>query len=98
MRAIRNASIRELASAIYELEGHVAQGVLKRGEDGMWLVGSTPLLEWLARYEGQEIMVGLLELHRDAQMERKTCMTCGRDYVGVACPTCREARIRLRGR
>lgn len=98
MRAMRNASIRELASAAYELEGRVVQGVLRRNPEGVWMIGSTPLDDWLSRDEGDEIMVVSLALNRDTGMEKKTCRSCGRDYVGVECPTCREARIRLRGR
>jgi hypothetical protein len=31
-------------------------------------------------------------------IDPRTCRTCGREYYGIECPHCRDARIRLRGR
>jgi hypothetical protein len=33
----------------------------------------------------------------DRPIEERVCRTCGRKYIGVECPHCREARVRLRG-
>jgi hypothetical protein len=98
MPSYRRASIRELASAAYELDSTVAEGRLGRGtEDGRWMLNDTELSEWLAKYEGQEIVVIVASLEDDRPVPPKICRTCGADYVGIECPRCREARIRLRG-
>jgi hypothetical protein len=99
MPAYRKASVRELASAAYELDSGVVEGRLHRSvEDGRWMVNGTELNEWLARYDEQEIVLIVASLDDDRPMPTKTCRTCGTEYVGIACPRCREARIRLRGR
>jgi hypothetical protein len=99
MPAYRKASIRELASAAYELDAGVIEGRLHRSaEDGRWVVGDVELNEWLARYEGQEIVLFVASLDDDRPVASRTCRTCGTEYVGVYCPRCREARVRLRGR
>ena len=99
MPAYRKASIRELASAAYELDAGVVEGRLHRSaEDGRWMVGHVKLNEWLARYEGQEVVLFVASLDDDRPVASRTCRTCGTEYVGVYCPRCREARVRLRGR
>ncbi len=99
MSSYRKASIRELASAAYELDARVAEGQLHRSaQDGRWMVGGTRLNEWLARYENQEVVLIVASLDDDRPMPSKTCRTCGTEYTGIHCPRCREARIRLRGR
>lgn len=99
MPAYRKASIRELASAAYELDVGVIEGRLHRSaEDGRWMVGDVKLNEWLARYEGQEVVLFVASLDDDRPVASRTCRTCGTEYVGVYCPRCREARVRLRGR
>ena len=99
MPSYRKASIRELASAAYELDSGIAEGRLRRSVDGgHWMVGGTRLDEWLSRYDGQEIILIVASLEDDRPVATKTCRTCGTDYVGAYCPRCREARIRLRGR
>ena len=98
MPARRKASIRELSSAAYELDSGVVEGHLRRAdEDGHWTVGGTPLSDWLAKYDGQEIVLIVASLDDDRPVPSKVCRTCGNDYVGIECPRCREARIRLRG-
>ena len=98
MPSYRKASIRELASAAYELDAGVVEGQLRRSaEDGRWMAGGTRLNEWLAKYDGQEIVLIVASLDDDSPMASKTCRTCGTEYVGIYCPRCREARIRLRG-
>jgi len=99
MSAYRKASIRELATAAYELRSGVVEGRLHRGvEDGRWEVDDVRLDEWLADYDGQEVVLIVASLDDERPVPSRTCRTCGTDYVGVECPRCREARIRLRGR
>ena len=99
MPAHRKASIRELASAAYELDSGVVEGRLHRSaEDGRWMVNDAKLNEWLARYDGREIVLIVASLEDDRPIPPKVCRTCGSEYRGIECPRCREARIRLRGR
>lgn len=98
MPAYRKASIRELASAARELDSGVVEGKLHRDAgDGRWRVNDAQLNEWLARYDGQEIILIVASLQDNRPILPRTCRTCGREYVGIKCPHCREARIRLRG-
>ena len=99
MPAHRKACIRELASSAYELDSDVVEGRLRRSaEDGRWVVGDVRLNQWLAKYDGQEIILIAASLEDDRPVPSKVCRTCGTEYVGVECPRCREVRIRLRGR
>ena len=98
MPAHRKASIRELASAAYELDSGVVEGRLHRNaENGHWMVNDVQLSEWLTRYDGQAIVLIVASLEDDRPIPPKVCRICGTDYVGTECPRCREARIRLRG-
>lgn len=98
MSAYRRASVRELALAAYELDSGVVEGCLHRSaEDDRWMVGDAKLSEWLARYDGQDIVLIVASLEDDRPIPPKVCRTCGTEYVGIECPRCREARIRLRG-
>jgi hypothetical protein len=98
MPAYRKASIRELAVAAYELDSGVVEGRLHRdGEGDRWMVDDAKLSEWLAEYEGQEIVLIIASLEDDRPVPSKVCRTCGTEYLGVECPRCREVRVRLRG-
>lgn len=98
MPAYRKASIRELASDAYEVGGYVLQGTLQRNPEGQWLLDKTTLDDWLNRHVGQEVVMLLIPWESEQVMETRICQVCGREFVGPECPTCREARIRLRGR
>ena len=99
MPAYRKASIRELASAAYELESGVAEGRLHRSvESDRWLIDDLKLDEWLTSYDGQEIVLIVASLEDDRPVPPQLCRTCGTEYAGIECPRCREARVRLRGR
>jgi hypothetical protein len=99
MGVYRKASIRQLVSDAYQLEGRVLQGRLHRNpEDGRWMVGDTPLNKWLARNADEDISLILVPTESKQAMEKKTCRTCGREYIGSHCPYCREVRFRLRGK
>lgn len=98
MSSLRKASIRELMTAAYELGSGIVQGRLRRDADGRsWTVDGRPLNEWLHTYEGHEIVLIVADLDDERAMEAKVCGTCGTEYVGIRCPRCHEARIRLRG-
>ncbi|MGC9398201.1 MAG: hypothetical protein ACP5HM_03595 [Anaerolineae bacterium] len=98
MGVYRKVSIRQLASDAYQLEGRVTQGRLHRNpEDGRWMVNDTSLNEWLARNAEEDVTLILVPTESKHPMEKKTCRTCGREYLGSHCPYCREVRFRLRG-
>jgi hypothetical protein len=99
MTAYRKASIRELTQAAYALDGHFISGVLHfDAEQKIWMVGEKPLDAWLSHEENADITLIMVSMEEDQPMESKVCRICGRDYIGVECPICRETRIRLRGR
>ncbi len=99
MTAYRKANIRDLTTAAYELNGRFLQGIVRQDpENGRWLVGNTPLEEWITRYNGVEVTVIALSMEDDRPLESRVCTTCGNTYIGVECPHCREVRTRLRGR
>ncbi len=99
MPAYRKASIRELIRSAYQLNGRFVEGVLHRSpNDDQWLVGDTPLSQWVAFHEGENVTMILLSMDDKQEIEERTCHTCGRRYVGTECSHCRETRFRLRGR
>lgn len=99
MPAYRKASIRELTRSAYQLNGRFIEGVL-RWDPGanQWLIGDTTLTQWVSLHEGENVTMILLSMDEKQEIQESTCHTCGRRYVGVECPHCREARFRLRGR
>ena len=98
MSAYRKASIRQLTTEAYQLDGQELAGRARQNTDnGRWMIGDTPLEEWLARYAGQDLTCILIPTEVEHPMETKVCQTCGREYVGTSCPYCREVRLRLRG-
>ena len=99
MPAYRKASIRDLTQAAYELDGHFVEGRLQRDPaSGQWLLGDSPLDQWLARHEGEDVTLILVAMESDRPIAERVCRTCGRRYIGTECPHCREVRKRLRGR
>ena len=96
--SIRKASVLELATAAYDLDARVARGHLAKSLDGTWTVGGVSLADWLAQFEGQEVVLIAASLDDTRSVETRTCPRCGREYMGAFCPNCREARLRLRGR
>lgn len=97
MSAIRRATILKLASAAYEMQLDVMNGVVSQDANGQWYVGGHDLTTWLAAHKGQEMVLVLGSLDDERPVETRTCRTCGRDYTDVECPYCRANRIRLRG-
>ena len=99
MPAERKASIRELSMDAYELELDVVHGCVHRSAgDGRWKVDGDTLDRWLAKHDGEEVVLILASLEDDRPLPPKTCRTCGTEYKGASCPRCRTARVRLRGR
>jgi hypothetical protein len=95
--SLRKASVLEMATAAYELDASVKRGVLSK-VNGHWTVTGDDIDSWLDQFDGQEIVLIAASLNDERPLEPRTCRTCGREYVGMECPHCREARIRLRGR
>lgn len=87
---------RQLANRGYEVGAKVMQGRLQRSEEGTWLIGDTPLDEWLLGAEGQQIIVVAAEVEAGGG-EKRVCPVCGIRFEGHTCPRCGEARRRLRG-
>lgn len=96
---IPKSDIQELAIRAHEMGASVLRGSLQRldAERG-WAVGDIHLRDWLARYEGRDLILIAAVIGEKQELSDKTCRTCGREYSGSRCPYCREARERLRGR
>jgi len=59
MTTIRRAAILKLASAAYEMDLSVANGVIAQDEEGRWHIGQQSLDSWLSEHEGEEsVLVG----------------------------------------
>jgi hypothetical protein len=95
--SLRKASVLELATAAYELDAAVKRGILHRVEGRLLIMGED-VESVLQRFEGQEIVLIAASLTDDRPVDPRVCRTCGREYFGLECPHCRDARIRLRGR
>jgi hypothetical protein len=92
---VQKASAQRLAGMALDLGAGALRGALVRSDSG-WTVGDTNLDEWLDKLAGRPIILIAAALDEEAEPP-KTCRVCGRDYVGDECPSCREARRRLRG-
>jgi hypothetical protein len=96
---IPKSGVQELAIRAHEMGASVLRGSLQRlDEERGWAVGKIHLRDWLARYEGQDLILIAAAIGEGPASPTKTCGTCGREYSGSECPYCREARARLRGR
>lgn len=94
--SLRKASVLDMATAAYELDASVKRGTLHK-TDGRWMIMGDDLDNILKRFEGQEIVLIAASLNDERPLDPRVCRTCGREYYGVECPHCRDARIRLRG-
>ncbi len=96
---IPKSDVQELAIKAHEMGASVLRGSLQRlnGERG-WAVGNVHLRDWLARYEGRDLILVAAVIGEGQESPAKVCRTCGREYRGSECSYCREARERLRGR
>ena len=95
--SMRKATVLDMATAAYELDAAVKRGVLHRVEGKLAIMGED-VDSVLRRFEGQEIVLIAASLNDDRPVDPRVCRTCGREYFGLECPHCRDARIRLRGR
>ena len=96
--SVRKASVLELATAAYDLDASVIRGRLLKSPDGNWTITGAVIGDWLAKYDGQEIVLIAASMDDSREVSPRTCPRCGREYTGAYCPHCREARLRLRGR
>ena len=94
---ISKLEARELISRAYEMGASVLNGVIRRGEDGTWMVDEQPLASWLANFQGSEVVLVAAEV-AEGRGTRRVCRTCGTEFEGYECPRCREVHRRLRGR
>ena len=94
--SLRKASVLDMATAAYELDASVKRGTLYKA-DGRWMIMGDDLDSILKRFEGQEIVLIAASLNDERPLDPRVCRTCGREYFGIECPHCRDARIRLRG-
>jgi hypothetical protein len=95
--SVSKSDARRLAKDGAEMGAYVLRGKLTFGPDGV-KVGDRDILDWLAQHADSELIlvaapIGPIPLEK----QLKTCLTCGRDYEGEACPYCSEVRARLRG-
>ena len=95
--SMRKASVLEMATAAYEMDAAVKRGVLHR-VDGQLAIMGEDVDSILKRFEGQEIVLIAASLNDERPIDPRVCRTCGREYFGLECPHCRDARMRLRGR
>ena len=94
---ISKSVARKLAKNGLEVGAQVFRGVVKVEPDGITIDGKD-ISAWLAQYDNSELLlIAAPVFSLDDEAVVKTCYTCGRDYVGEACPACAEARARLRG-
>jgi hypothetical protein len=96
--SLRKAVVLEMASAAYEMDAAVKRGVLLKADDGRWTMADEDLAAWLDQFAGREIVLIAASLTDERPVEPRTCGICGREFFGLECPHCRDARIRLRGR
>lgn len=95
--AISKSEARQLAKNGLEMGALVLRGVLTIGPDGA-TIDRTSISEWLDQHVNSELILIAAPVGKIAlESEVKSCYTCGRDYVGDACPHCAEVRARLRG-
>jgi hypothetical protein len=94
---ISKLEARELMSRAYEMGAAVLKGVVRRLENGSWVVNDEPLESWLEEQRGSEVVLVAAEV-AEGQGTRRVCRTCGTEYEGYECPRCREVHRRLRGR
>lgn len=94
--SLRKAAVLDLATAAYEINAEVKRGVVER-VNGRWMIAGIELEKLLAEYEGQELVMIFASLNDTRSLDARTCTRCGREYVGLECPSCRDARMRLRG-
>lgn len=94
---ISKLEARELISRGYEMGATVLNGIIRRCEDGTWMVDDQPLESWLEEQQGSEVVLVAVQV-AEGRGARRVCRTCGTEFEGHECPHCREVHRRLRGR
>ncbi len=95
---LSKANALRLTNRAMEDGALVWRGSLAQDEDGNFTIGDRNLSEWLGRCVGQEVVVVIGRIDAGGQTALRQCSRCGRDYEGIECPHCSQARARLRGR
>ncbi len=95
---LSKANALRLTNRAMEDGALVWRGSLAQDEDGNFTIGDRNLSEWLSRCVGQEVVVVIGRIDTGGQTQVRQCSRCGRDYEGIECPHCSQARARLRGR
>jgi hypothetical protein len=88
---------RELMSRAYEMGAVVLNGVVRRRDDGVWVIDDQPLESWVEEQQGLEVVLVAAQI-AEGPGTRRVCRTCGTEFEGYECPRCREVHRRLRGR
>jgi len=92
---IPSTTARELANRAYGAGASVLRGQLV-SDGGRLIIGDVDLQEWLREHVGHEVILVAASIG-ETEGQRRTCRICGREYDGLECPHCRDARLRLRG-
>lgn len=96
--SIRRSEVYRLARNAQAMKLTVQEGTLMRDANGRWHINQHSLDELLMAHEGEQVVLVFTSLDTDEELATRTCRTCGRDYVGAECPTCKANRLRFRGR
>jgi len=92
---IPSTTARQLATRAYDVGASVLRGQLV-SDGGRLTIGDVELQEWLREHVDHEVILVAASIG-EAEGRRRTCRICGREYKGLECPHCRDARLRLRG-
>ncbi len=94
MSISRNDS-RNLAALASRVGAATQGGQLSRAE-GRFLINKTDVTALLEALVGKNVIFIVEAVIEEPESPDKTCLTCGRDYMGTECPHCANARGRLR--
>jgi len=94
--------LREALSALDDIRAAFIYGSTARGTElassdiDLMIIGDVDLQGWLREHVGHEVVLVAASIG-ETEGQRRTCRICGREYDGLECPHCRDARLRLRG-
>lgn len=94
MSISRNDS-RNLSALASRAGATVLGGQLSRVE-GRFFINKMDVTALLEAQVGRNVVLIVEAVTEEPEAPNKTCLTCGRDYVGTECPHCANARGRLR--
>ena len=71
---IPKSGVQELAIKAHEMGASVLRGSLQRlDEERGWAVGNTHLRDWLARYEGRDLILIAAVIGEEKEVPARTC-------------------------